>query len=138
MTQRDEKLDSFELDVLFDTVRSTALVPSDDFMARLTADAEAECEAIARAQWSPSQSTLEENRKSWSARLLDMLGGWGGASGLVTATVAGLAIGFGAPMTVSNIAGGSSNAAATVEVSETASYVFDDLIPSFYDLAVEG
>jgi hypothetical protein len=54
----------------------------------------------------------------------------------------GLAIGLGAPNTVSELAAGTWTSAAlggTVDAgTDISSYALDDLVPSFFDLAAEG
>ncbi|RPE72023.1 hypothetical protein EDD53_1162 [Pacificibacter maritimus] len=142
MTQRDDLLGDADLDVLFDAARAEVARPSDSFMARVLADADAVQDSLGAGlpDWAKSPQTAAA--PSIMNRLLDLIGGWRGGAGLATATVMGLAFGLGAPNTVSQVATGNWSSAAIstdtqMQVS-TAQYVLDDLVPSFFDLAAEG
>lgn len=143
MTQRDDFLSDADLGSLFTRAQSDAVIPSDAFMARILADADSvqDANGAGLPDWAkpkPEQSV----RGSWFANLLDSLGGWRGGAGLATATVMGLAVGLGAPTTVTQLASGTWAGTSAAQVadlsSETTSYALDDLVPSFYDLAAEG
>jgi hypothetical protein len=143
MTQRDDFLGDADLDSLFADARSDQVMPSDAFMARVLADADAVQDANGAGLPDWAKTKLDQPaRGSWFANLLDSLGGWRGGAGLATATVMGLAIGLGAPTTVTQLASGTWAATSAAQVadlsSETTSYALDDLVPSFYDLAAEG
>lgn len=146
MTQRDDFLSDADLDVLFAGAQSDVAAPSNDFMARVLADADAVQDEIGAGLpvWAQagSQAQAQQPSASWVAQLLAGLGGWRGGAGLATATVMGLAIGLGAPGTVADLAAGTWTTAAdtefeTAEIDNT-SYALDDLVPRFYDLAAEG
>ncbi|MBU2937437.1 MULTISPECIES: dihydroorotate dehydrogenase [Pacificibacter] len=143
MTQREDFLSDADLDTLFADAQSDAPVPSDAFMARVLADADSVQEASGAGlpDWARSKPA-QPVRKSWFANLLDSVGGWRGGAGLATATVMGLAIGLGAPTTVTDLASGTWGGTAVAQSAgasiETTSYALDDLVPSFYDLAAEG
>jgi hypothetical protein len=145
MTQRDDVLSDADLDALFAEAQSDVTVPSPDFMARVLADAAAvqDESGAGLPVWAQAPSpTPPQKRRSWIASVLDGVGGWRGGAGLATATVMGLAIGLGAPNTVSELAAGTWTSAAlggTVDAgTDISSYALDDLVPSFFDLAAEG
>lgn len=143
MTQRDDFLSDADLDSLFAQAQSDVTVPSPDFMARVLADADAVQDEIGAGVPVWAQATSQpQPRVSWFASLLNSVGGWRGGAGLATATVMGLAIGLGAPSTVSELAAGTWTTAAALQLGnssiENTSYALDDLVPSFYDLAAEG
>ncbi|MGH1329788.1 MAG: dihydroorotate dehydrogenase [Paracoccaceae bacterium] len=111
-------LDDAALDALFSEARDAPLIPSDDLMARIMGDAAAHL----------PQSGFEAPRSAPRWRLmLAAIGGWGAATGLATATMAGLAFGLFLPDTLSDLTTSYSSAAAV-------SYDLSDLTPSFYDL----
>lgn len=149
MTQRDDFLSDADLDSLFAEARADiadVMAPSDDFMARVLADA---CDVQAAAgagvpDWAqPKSEPAARPRDGWLSALLYSVGGWRGGAGLATATVMGLAVGLGAPSTVSQLAAGTwsgtldSTAVTQVDTTatDTTSFALDDLVPSFYDLA---
>ena len=74
------------LEAFFAAGRSAAAEPSAAFLARVLAGAEAVQADRAAPQPQPRQGIL--------AGVLSALGGWGGASGLATATMAGIWLGF--------------------------------------------
>ncbi|MBU2891126.1 dihydroorotate dehydrogenase [Celeribacter halophilus] len=143
MTDRDDKrtgeLTDVALNALFAEAREETAQPSGDLMARVLADAEEvmaqrEAEEAARlAAMRPKQ------RHPVMEAIIATLGGWRAVAGLATAGVAGLAIGLGAPTTVTALATGSyvSDSALGIETSD-GGYEIDDLMPSFYDLVTEG
>lgn len=142
MTQRDDLLSDADLDSLFAEAQSETVQPSNDFMARVLADADATQQALGAGipAWAAAKDAPV--RRSWFAQLLEGIGGWRGGAGLATATVMGLGIGLGAPTTVSQFTTDAfASASLTVTDTtdtETLSYALDDLVPSFYDLAAEG
>ena len=93
MTGKPEITDA-SLDALFAEARETAQSAPDDLLARIKADADAE------QQRSGSKARQPEPRKNAAARLLDALGGWAAISGLATAAVTGIWIGFANPSIV--------------------------------------
>ncbi|SEK60046.1 hypothetical protein [Pacificibacter marinus] len=149
MTQRDNFIKDADLDALFaqarDVVQADTVPLSDAFMARVLADADAQQDAMGAGLPAWAQSAPPEvapQRGSWITSVLDLVGGWRGGAGLATATVMGLAVGLGAPTTVTQLASGSWSSAEVSDTTQTttqsASYALDDLVPSFYDLAAEG
>ncbi|MBW6416710.1 hypothetical protein [Celeribacter sp. PS-C1] len=142
------ELTDSSLDALFAQARDAAPLPSGDLMARVLADAEGviatrEAEEIARIK-----DRQPKQRHPVLAAMVAALGGWRAVAGLATAGVAGLAIGLGAPMTVTTLAtGGYADSDASYETTSyeatsydagESGYALDDLVPSFYDLASEG
>ena len=77
------------LDSFFEAARRTGPEPSDDLLARVMADA---------AVHQPDASHDVERQPLGPRGILDMLGGWPTLGGLLTATVAGVWIGFSQPM----------------------------------------
>ena len=83
----DDK-DMDRLDDLFAQARAEQPVPSDAVLSRIAADA---------AAWQPEPAP----RHGFLAELLEGIGGWPALGGLVTATMAGLYLGFAQPELVS-------------------------------------
>jgi hypothetical protein len=143
MTQRDDFLSDANLDSLFAEAQSDMAAPSDAFMARVLADADSvqDANGAGLPDWAKSKPD-QPVRGSWFANLLDSVGGWRGGAGLATATVMGLAVGLGAPTTVTELASGTWGSTSILQTAdlgtETTHYALDDLVPSFYDLAAEG
>ena len=97
MTKPD--LTENELDQLFETARQSVPVPDDAFLARITADAE----AFAASAAEPVAAAAP---KPWLwSQVAGVFGGWGGMSGLVAATVAGVWIGIAPPSDLLDPAG---------------------------------
>lgn len=117
-------LDDVELDGLFSAARGAAPVPSHDLMARIVADADAEAEAEARIV------AAAVPHRGMFAQLLRQIGGWPAAAGLLTATVAGLAIGLATPDTLDALSGG--------YLAASSGYELEDLMPSYGDILGEG
>jgi hypothetical protein len=82
----EPELDDLSLDALFAEAKADAQ-PSEALMDRIVADA-AEIAAVT--------PVVEQGPGIWE-RMLDALGGWPSLSGLATATVAGIYIGFSDP-----------------------------------------
>lgn len=105
------------LDALFAEMRAAGPVPSEDLMARILGDAEAAMPGMRPAMTAPGVA----RRPAGGLRgLFAALGGWGGVGGLVSATVAGVWIGFadlGTGIGISSLTAASgTNAATTVEL----------------------
>ncbi len=115
-------LDDSELDGLFAAAKADAPTPSDDLIARIMADAEAQAAG-------PAPVSAPKLRRL--AALLAAIGGWPSAAGLATAAVAGLAIGLSAPDTLDTLSGGYLALA-------DGGYQLEDLLPSYGDLLDEG
>ncbi|WP_417262827.1 hypothetical protein [Celeribacter sp.] len=151
MTDRNDtrnELTEMSLDALFKEAREAAPLPSGDLMARVLADAE-DVIATREAEEAARINALRpKQRHPIVAAMVAALGGWRAVAGLATAGVAGLAIGLGAPMTVTTLATGSyADSAASYETTSYSATTYatgesgnalDDLVPSFYDLASEG
>lgn len=81
-----------DLDDLLAEARRETRAPSDDFLARILADAEAEMPPIVQPPRRPASA-----RRSWGVTLF---GGGGLFAGLATATLAGIWIGVAQPAPV--------------------------------------
>ena len=104
----DREREDALLDAVFETARRQEVVPSDDLMARVLADAERERPGpVAVARPGP-----------WT-RFLDGLGGWPALGGLAAAGVAGLWIGLAPPASVEDWAAEAFGAAETVSLTGT-------------------
>lgn len=98
MTTGDDN-DDMMLDDLFQAARSEMPAPSDDLMARIMGDADQVAEGWAQAEPAPAAG-------GWLRSLLDAVGGWPAASGIVTAGMVGLVVGISPPQTLSDFAEG--------------------------------
>ena len=116
-------LDDFELDALFADAARDAPVPSDDLMARIMIDAQAEIAVVPVAR--PA-----EIRQGWLASIIASIGGWPAAAGLATAAVTGLMIGLVPPTSLLEL--------ADDYLVASSMYEFDDFMPSYGDLLGEG
>lgn len=100
MTTGDDNDDKM-LDDLFLAARSKSPEPSDDLMARIMADADQVADGWAMADAAPVAAS-----GGWLRSLLDAVGGWPAASGIVTAGMVGLVVGISPPQTLSDFAEG--------------------------------
>ena len=116
-------LDDLELDALFSDAARDAPVPSDDLMARIMADAQAELPRVA------TTAPVAQD-KGWFGAMIAAIGGWPAAAGLATAGVTGLVIGLATPETLQDLAG--------EYLVATSVFEFDDFMPSYGDLLGEG
>ncbi len=91
----DQDADTTKLESFFAAARATAPQPEDDLVARVLADAEA-------AQPRNTHPVAKQSRARW----LPALGGWPALASLVTATVAGVSLGFADPVAVGDLAFG--------------------------------
>lgn len=98
MTNDKTELNDFELDEVFAAARREAPAVSEDFMARIVADA-----FKVQDEFSAPAVETEDERLSLFEMLWDMLGGWAGAGGLVAAAATGLWIGIAPPNALSLI-----------------------------------
>ncbi|WP_339689939.1 hypothetical protein [Celeribacter baekdonensis] len=141
MTHRDDKmtggLSDQSLEALFAEARDEAMRPSAALLAAVMADADTQMATRARQDAARREALRPKQRHPMLAAMVAALGGWRAVAGLATAAVTGLAIGLGAPSTVTNLATGDYSESATVEMT-AASDALDALVPSFYDLASEG
>ena len=115
-------LDDTALDAFFDAARAQDPTPSDDLIARILADADAE--VIAQSQ------TAAPPRRGWFAQVVGGLGGWPALAGLATAAVTGVTIGVVSPDVIDTWTDGTVSAALGYEVN--------DLLPSVGGLLDEG
>lgn len=95
------ELDDLSLDALFAQAKADAVVP-DALVARIVADA---------AEVAMPEVIIEQGPGLW-ARMMDAVGGWPALSGLATATIAGVYIGFSDPTMLETV-----GLSATTEVS---------------------
>lgn len=93
MNMDRDKLDDAALDALFDAAKADAPAPSDAFLARLNADAEAARPVPAPAMPRYPEPTVFERLKGWFA-----------VSGLSGAAALGVWIGFAMPDVVMTVA----------------------------------
>ncbi len=98
VTDRKDSDDANLLD-LFAAARTAAPVPSPALQARVLADAD----QVAAERDGAVRPRRADRRGSWLGGLWAALGGWQGGTGLAAATIAGLAIGFGAPGVVPGV-----------------------------------
>lgn len=90
--------DTTGLEPFFDAARGQAPALDDALMARIMADAE----AVASAREAPETPP----RPGWFSRVMQGIGGWPAVSGMVTATVLGLAVGISPPALLEGLASG--------------------------------
>lgn len=119
MVMVDSKLAAQDLDALFAAAcREVPDLPP-ALLARVLADADAELAARSRPTFRPAPSV----RGGVLAELLVLIGGWRAVSGLATATVAGVWIGF------SGLGNLSVTAAELLGVSRTDTLATVNLLP---------
>lgn len=99
--------------------------PSADLMARILTDALAEL---------PPPGGVTPSGAGFGARVRAILGGWGSIGGLVTATLAGVWIGFAAPGPLAALTTDLLSATAT----STPTVDTVELMPEFDDFLAEG
>lgn len=114
-------LDDRELEALFAAVRQSKPQPSSDLMARIIEDSRHHADAAAGNRLSSGPGFLD--------RILGAIGGVPAAAGLLTATAAGLAIGYFAPAPLDGLSGG--------YLVTAAGYSLENIMPSFFDLIGE-
>ncbi len=98
MTNDKHDMNDFDLDEVFASARRAEPVLSDDFMARILADA-----AMVHEERSAPTVAKALETGGFLAMLWSMLGGWAGTGGLAAAAVAGLWIGIAPPDALSVI-----------------------------------
>ncbi|WP_421703995.1 dihydroorotate dehydrogenase [Aliiroseovarius sp.] len=121
MTNTDRDDDDKMLESFFEAGRADAPVPSQDLMARILADAQANMPAPA-----PLARPATPARRGFLVGLLAAVGGWPSVATMATATVAGIWLGFAQPDTLSNLSGGT-----LLPGSTATAYEVDDLVPSY-------
>lgn len=109
-----------DFEALFAEMRDLAVAPSARLMARVLADAEVEMPVKRVAPLVARPATAVVQQSGGLRGLFAALGGWGGVGGLVSATVAGVWIGFadiGTSLGVTSLMGASAvDVATTVEL----------------------
>ncbi|WP_417249947.1 hypothetical protein [Celeribacter sp.] len=107
-------------------------------MTRIAGDAEAvadERDAQA-AQERAARMAVPRSRHPLIEAMIRAVGGWRSVGGMGLAAVTGLALGLSSPTTVSALTSGAWDVQDTA--SDEITYTLDDMVPSFYDLALEG
>ncbi|WP_300516596.1 dihydroorotate dehydrogenase [Aliiroseovarius sp.] len=117
MTNTDRDDDKM-LESFFEAGRADAPVPSQDLMARILADAQANMPAPA--------PIATPARRGLLAGLLAAVGGWPSVATMATAAVAGVWLGFVQPDALNSLSGGT-----LLPGSTATAYEVDDLIPSY-------
>lgn len=126
MTKRDRmgvEMTHHDLDDLFAQLRSTPPEPSVALLARIAGDA-------GTHQPRPAMPVRPKARVGFWAGLADVLGGKVAMTGLATATIAGILIGYTQPLPVTGLGDGLWLDASALEAVE--------LIPDFDAFLVEG
>lgn len=88
MTGPEKQMDETGLDALFAEMGRDRPQPSEALLSRIVADAE---------EVQPVPMPRMPQKRSVFGQMMDALGGWPALGGLVTATVAGVYIGFAQP-----------------------------------------
>ena len=117
------------LEMFFHAARAARPEPSEALMARIAADA-------ALAQPRPVPATLLRKNTGALARLGAALGGWRSVTGLATATLAGVWIGFYTPAPLAGLA----DSYLGTSLSDDSATVAEDVefLPDFDDYLAEG
>ncbi len=118
-------LDDRELESLFAAARQSRAYPSDALLERIMDDA---MKRDGKRVNASAAASVVASRSGLLARISGVIGGWAGA-GLVTATVAGLAIGFFAAEPLDGLSSG--------YLATAVGYSLEDIMPSFFDLIGE-
>jgi hypothetical protein len=111
-TERDN-VDDTELLALFAAARTAPPEPSDALRARVLADAN----RVVSEQRAAGRRPVADRPAGWLSGIWTVLGGWQGGAGLAAATIAGLAIGFGAPGVVPGVGSAESDLVDGVELA---------------------
>lgn len=107
------------LEEIFAAGRDATPAPSEALMARIMADADGEIAARA-----PVAPVRRPGLSLWG-RIVSGLGGWPAVAGMVTATVAGIWIGFASPDQLNTLSGG----LLLPDSETTVSYDLEDILP---------
>lgn len=132
--------DDLALEAMFEEAREAVMLPSADLLAAIMADADSEIARRVSKEAARRAAARPKENHPIVAAVVAALGGWRAVAGLATAGIVGLAIGFGAPATVTSLATGGYSVSYSDNLSAEVSSgnALDDLVPSFYDLAAEG
>lgn len=119
----DSGADASGLEAFFAAARETAPAPSSELMARIVADAEAELAARERPQAPMPRAT------GWRRLMgaLRAIGGVPALAGMVTATVAGVWLGFATPDSLNTLSGG----LLLTDTTTATSYDLEDMLPGY-------
>lgn len=120
-TERD-MLGDTALDEIFAAARAQTPDPSAGLVARILADAES-------AQAARERPMVPMARSSPWSRFVEGLGGWTSLAGLVTATLAGVWLGFVSPDQINTLSGG------LLLADSTGVYALEDILPADDGLA---
>lgn len=115
-------LNETALEALFEAGRQSPAVPSEQLLTRIMADAEAELAG--------AREVGRRARPRWRApvaSIIAALGGWPAMAGMVTATLAGIWIGFSQPATLETVTGGLMGSSGGVVATDQD---LDALLPS--------
>lgn len=118
----NDLLDDAGLEAFFDAGRQAAPMPSEALMTAILHDAAAHMPSPAAPLSAPCHPFWQE--------LISQIGGWPALAGLATVTVAGVWIGFAAPVQLETLSGGVVLAGDYI-TSETI-YAPEDLAPSYF------
>jgi hypothetical protein len=122
-TERDMLSDA-ALEDIFAAARAHAPEPSGAMMARILADAE-HVQATRAGAFRPRAAALPGR---WD-RIVEVLGGWTALAGFVTATLAGVWLGFASPDRLNTLSGG------LLLPDSAAVYALEDILPADDGLA---
>lgn len=124
-TDKNMQDDPF-LETLFETARADDIQPSETLMSAIVADA---AKHQPRDEPLAAPSAPARPKAGFWRDLAAAIGGWPSMAGLVSATVAGVWIGFAAPTQVETLSGGLilSDSIAYAE----GTYSLEDLTPSY-------
>ncbi|WP_068112929.1 hypothetical protein [Tropicimonas marinistellae] len=100
MTSETDKTLDEELEVFFEASRVAAPDPSPEMLARVLADAYSAQDAI---EIEAPATAPETSRRAGLGGVFSAIGGWPAMAGLVTATAAGIWIGYNPPSTVDTL-----------------------------------
>ncbi|WP_432447855.1 hypothetical protein [Aliiroseovarius marinus] len=129
-TDRSEIPHDDALEAFFNAARQDNPAPSDALMSAILADAD-------RLQ--PQPKKLERDaempvKQGAVKAILSAIGGWPSAAGMVTATVAGVWIGFAQPVQLELLSGGLVLSGTYSE--DQTDYSLEDLAPSYLDTSL--
>ena len=122
---KDNMLKDAELDLMFDAVRDTPPLPSDDLWARVHADSLAMMPEALSLPPALQPTSFPAARAGLLAGLMAAIGGWPSVAGLTTAAMAGVWVGFANPDALDGL----SQAGLLPGISAGESYDLEDLAP---------
>lgn len=132
-TDRQQQMQDIDMDkdleVFFEAARAETPVPREALLSRILADAAAH-QPPAPGLAGAGGMAGDAPAQGWLARLFGTVGGWPALAGMVTATVAGVWIGYAEPA-------GFDNVSSAVWPGASDGYDVVDLIPSMDGFLVE-